>query len=194
MEILKELDVNVSINPVCVEMVTKIEMNTDHKHKTYDEEAVHRWWHLQIMVGNVFNKFRSRFSGKESPVNFFWGGFDLMITVFSGKLIEPRPEFDLIYRIAMDAEQTSIGFWPGNDEAPEPVFVAYTYPRPEGIENAAVNPPEAKWSNEKGEFILPYEAVRTGDPEKLLLEFCESAYRAGVRACCWDKKTLEHKP
>ena len=180
MKALKELDADVSINPVCVEMVTKIEMDTDDHHKTYDPEAVRRWWHLQIMVGNVFNQFRSRFSGKESPVNFFWGSFDLMITFFSGKLIEPLPEFDLIYRVAMDAEQTSIGFWAGNDEAPEPVFFAYTYPKPNGIENVVLNSPSAKWSNEKGEFILPYETIRNGDPEKLILEFCESAYRAGA--------------
>ena len=117
-----------------------------------------------------------------------------MITFFSGKLIEPGPDSDLIYRVAMDAEQISIGFWPGNDESPEPVFVAYTYPKPEGIENAVVKPATAKWSIEKDEFILPYEDVRTGDHEKLLLEFCESTYRAGADLAGWDKKTLEHKP
>ncbi len=195
MRILNELDIKVNINPMSVEMQTAIKMDTDEEHKTYDPEAVRRWWHLLVMMSNVFNKFRSRFSGKESPVNFFWGSFDLCMTMFSGKFIEPRPEFDLLYRVAMDAEQTTIGFWPGNDQSPEPVFFAYTYPKPDGFENQTIKPAEAKWSAEKGEFILPYEFVRKqDDPEKSLLEFCESTFRTGVKLAGWDKALLEHKP
>ncbi|MDQ3021491.1 MAG: DUF5996 family protein [Bacteroidota bacterium] len=195
MQILNELDVRININPMSVEMQTAIKMDTDEEHKTYDGNFVRQWWHLLVLVSNVFNKFRSRFSGKESPVNFFWGSFDLAITFFSGKNVEPKPEFDLIYRVAMDAEQTTFGFWCGNDSAPEPVFFAYTYPKPEGLENEKVNPAPAHWSVEKGEFILPYEAVRKeNDPEKTLLEFCVSTYKAGTKLAGWDIPTLEHKP
>ena len=132
MKILSELGIEVRINPVSVEMKTPIRMDTDEEHRAYDPEAVLKWWHLNIIIGNVFNKFRSKYFGKVSPVNFFWGSFDLCMTFFSGKHLEPKPEFDLIYRVAMDAEQTTIGFWPGNDESPEPVFFAYTYPKPDG--------------------------------------------------------------
>ncbi|MBK8550045.1 MAG: hypothetical protein IPL53_02885 [Ignavibacteria bacterium] len=191
---LDELDVQVKINPMSVEMKTAIKMDTDEEHKTYDEKAVRRWWHLQLIIGNIFNEFRSRFSGKVSPVNFFWGSFDLSITFFSGKFLDPRPEFDLIYRVAMDAEQATIGFWPGNDESPEPIFFAYTYPKPDGYEKVKVMPVSAVWSNEKGEFILPYESIREDDPGKSILEFCESSYNEGVRLAGWDLKLLEHKP
>ncbi len=192
--VLKELDIKIKINPMSVEMKTAIKMDTDEEHRTYDETAVRRWWLLQVLIGNIFNEFRSRFSGKVSNVNFFWGSFDLSITFFSGKFLEPQPEFDLIYRVAMDAEQMTIGFWPGNDESPEPIFFAYTYPKPEGYENSKLKPEAAVWSIEKGEFILPYEAIRTGNPEKSILEFCESTYCEGVKLAGWDLKTLEHKP
>jgi hypothetical protein len=176
-------------------MPVPVKMDTDEKDKSYDGKYVRRWWQLLVLISNAFNKFRSRFCGKESPVNFFWGSFDLAITFFSGKLVEPKPEFDLIYRVSMDAEQITLGFWPGNDSSPEPVFFAYTYPKPDGLENAVIAPSTAHWSNEKGEFILPYEFVRKEkDPEKTLLEFCESTYTAGVKLAGWDTATLEHKP
>lgn len=195
MRILNELDVKVEINPMSVEMQTAIKMDTDDEHKTYDGEAVNKWWHLLVMISNVFNKFRSRFSGKQSPVNFFWGSFDLAISFFSGKFVAPRPEFDLIYRVAMDAEQATIGFWPGNEQSPEPIFFAYTYPKPEGLENQIVKPEAAVWSVEKGEFILPYEFIRNqNDPEKSILEFCESTFETGVKLAGWDVTLLEHKP
>ncbi len=195
MDALKELNVSVKINPTTAEMLPPIKMDTDNIHKTYDCDQVKRWWHTLVLVGNVFNKFRSRFSGKESPVNFFWGSFDLTIGFFSGKLIEPQPEQDLIYRVAMDAEQIAIGFWPGDDTFPEAAFFSYIYPKPKGMEEEKINPSSATWSAEKGEFIIPYEVIRNeSDPEKTLLEFCESTYRAGARLAGWDISRLEHKP
>ncbi|MDQ3194496.1 MAG: DUF5996 family protein, partial [Bacteroidota bacterium] len=190
---LEELNVVVKINPMSVEMKTAVKMDTDNENKTYDADAVRRWWHLLVMIGNVFNKFRSRFSGKESPVNFFWGSFDLAITFFSGKIVRPPPDSDMIYRVAMDAEQITLGFWSGNDDSPEPIFFGYIYPKPDGFEKTTVKPSTGKWSAEKGEFILPYEAIRTSDPEGSLMEFCESIYEAGAELGHWDLKTLEHK-
>lgn len=191
---LDELNVKVELNPMSVEMKEPVRMNTDEKNITYDGNAVGRWWHLMIMIGNVFNKFRSRFSGKESPVSFFWGSFDLAVTLFSGKVVDPPPDSDMIYRVAMDAEQLTIGFWPGNDDSPQPVFFGYIYPKPDGFENAVIKPASAIWSNDKGEFILPYESIRLNDPEKYLMEFCESIYKTGAELAGWDLKTLEHKP
>ena len=195
MEALNEFDVKININPMSVEMETPVKMDTDEEHGTYKEELVSIWWHLLIVIGNTFNIFKSRFSGKQTPVCFYWGSFDLAVSFFSGKILDPTPENDLIYRVAMDAEHTTIGFWTGSDAAPEAVFFAYTYPKPEGLENEILKPAAAKWSFEKGEFILPYEFVRRQDnPEATLLEFCESSYRAGFKLARWDAETLEHKP
>lgn len=192
---INQLDVKININPMSVEMDTPVKMDTDEEHKTYNNELVHRWWQLLIVIGNIFNKFRSKFSGKQTPVCFYWGSFDLAVSFFSGKFLKPVPEHDLIYRVAMDAEHTTIGFWTGSDASPEAVFFAYTHPKPEGLENEILKPAEAKWSFEKSEFILPYEYVRSqDDPESTLLDFCESSYKAGFKLAGWDSETLEHKP
>ena len=192
---LDQLSVRININPMSVEMETPVRMDTDEEHNTYNDELVHRWWQLLVVIGNTFNKFRSKFSGKQTPVCFYWGSFDLAVSLFSGKVLKPVPEHDLIYRVAMDAEHSTIGFWTGSDASPEAVFFAYTYPKPEGLENEIIKPADAKWSFEKGEFILPYEFVRSlEDPESALLYFCESSYRAGFKLAGWDAETLEHKP
>lgn len=194
-ETLDRIGVKIKLNPKSVEMRIPVMMDKDEANKTYDGDLVRRWWNIMISIQNVFNKFKSRFSGKEFPVNFFWGSFDLSMTFFSGKFIDPQPGMDLIYRVAMDAEQTTIGFWSGNDDSPEAIFFAYTYPKPDDYENSKVLPPEAYWSDEKGEFILPYSAVaNSNDPEKTLMDFCESTYESGIKLAGWDRKVLEHKP
>jgi hypothetical protein len=194
-EVLDKFNVSVNINPVTVEMQEQTRLDLDKDHKSYDSEAVERFHKILIFIQNIFNEFRGRFSGKQSPVNFFWGSFDLAVTRFSGKICDPQPGQDLIYRVAMDAEQFTVGFWPGDDSFPEASFFAYIYPKPEGIENSKLNPSSANWSEKKGEFILPYETVRTSeDPSGTLIEFCESTYRAGADLAGWDSKILEHEP
>jgi hypothetical protein len=195
MDVLNYFGVTVKINPMTVEMPDPLRLDLDEDHNTYDREAVQRFHCILVFINNVFNEFRSRFSGKQTPVNFFWGSFDLAVTRFSGKICDPQPGQDLIYRVAMDAEQSTAGFWPGDDSFPEASFFAYTYPKPKGIEKAKLSPDPAKWSKKKGEFILPYEAVRnSADPAKALLGFCETTYRAGASLAGWDVETLEHKP
>ncbi|HMQ70175.1 MAG TPA: DUF5996 family protein [Ignavibacteria bacterium] len=194
-EALKELGIETEINPMSVEMKVPVKMDTDEEHKTYDEIAVRRWWEVLILAGNVFNKFRSRFSGKMSPVNMWWGSFDLSITFFSIGQINTQPGMDLLNRVAMDTGQITIGFWPGSDDFPEPAFFGYTYPKPEGYEKSLMNPNEAFWSDEKGEFFLKYEIVRNSpDPEKTLTEFCKSIFESGVELSGWDKEACEYKP
>lgn len=194
-EVLNEFDIKVKINPMNVEMKESINLETDNLHKTYDENAVRNWMQVLILSGVAFEKFRSGFWGKQTPVNFFWGSFDMIQVRFNGLYTEPPAGSDLIYRVAMDAGQSTVGFWPGDDISPEPLYFAYTYPKPEGIENAKVSPSAAFWSEEKGEFFLPYEAVRTSqNPEEELLKFCESTYAAGATLAKWDRKNLERKP
>ncbi|MDZ4711243.1 MAG: DUF5996 family protein [bacterium] len=194
-EVLKSFGINIKINPLSVEMKEAIKMDTDDLHKAYDSKAVSRWMQVLISTGFVFEKFRSKFSGKQTPVSFFWGSFDLAQVRFNGKPADPPPGSDIIYRIAMDAQQSAVGFWPGNDESPKPVFFGYTYPKPDGIENAKIAPSSAYWSAEKGEFILPYDSIlASDDPAGELLKFCESTYIAGAELAGWDIKQLEHKP
>ena len=192
---LKELGVELEINPMSVEMNVPVKMDTDDVNKTYDESAVRKWWQILILTGNVFTEFRSRFSGKMSPVNMWWGSFDLAITFFSIGQIKTQPGMDLLYRVAMDTGQITIGFWPGSDDFPEPAFFGYTYPKPEGYEKSLIKPEEAFWSDEKGEFFLKYETVRNSpDPEKMLTDFCQSIFDSGVELSGWDKEACEYKP
>lgn len=194
-DILEKLEVKIHINPMSVEMAQPVRMDLVHEHNTYEGTSAQKWWQLQISVAEVFDIFRGGFWGKQTPVNFYWGSFDLAVTRYSGKYVLPQPGFDVIYRVAMDAEQASVGFWPGDDLSPEPVFFAYTYPKPDGIENSDIGIPLAKWVKEKGEFILPYESIRISkDPKKELLEFCNSVYQTGARLAGWDTDNLNRRP
>ncbi len=141
--------------------------------------------------------FRARFIGKASPVHFFWGSFDLAVTRFSGRTAPEHPGGfpnlpDEITREAYSHEVTSCGFWPGNREAPDPVFYAYAYPTPEGFSQSTVRPEAAFWLDDFGQFVLPYGAVRTADaPDDVLEAFFESTHAAAADLAGWDRKQLE---
>lgn len=193
--VLNEFGIEIKINPMSVEMQVPVKMDTDEVHKTYDEHAVRKWWEILILTGNVFTKFRTRFSGKMSPVNLWWGSFDLAITFFSIGQCETQPGTDLLNRVAMDTGQITIGFWPGSDDFPEPAFFGYTFPKPEGYEISVMKPSEAFWSDEKGEFFLKYDdLLKSSDREKTLTEFCQSIFDSGVILSGWDTEALEYKP
>ena len=119
-------------------------------------------------------------------MQFYWGTFDLAYSRFSGRAVEPPPDADVITRFGGDAEQACAGFWPGDARLAEPAFFAYTYPSPAGIEQAEIKPDAAYWNPQMGEFLLPYEAVRTAaDPRQALLDFLETTYRAGAGPVGW---------
>lgn len=191
---LNDLDVKVKINPMSVEVPKPVSMDQDKEDKTYDEKKVNQWWQLLLSVSLVLDKYRSGYWGKQTQVSFFWGTFDLAVVRFSGKAVSPPEGSDVIHKVAMDAEQASAGFWPGDDTSPEPVFFAYTYPKPEGIENATLSVKDGGWSEAKGEFILPYEAVRKNtDPADTLLTFFNECYSAGAELANWDTENLDFK-
>jgi hypothetical protein len=163
------------------EVPNPIAFPSDTEHESYDREAVRRFWHALSSIDIVLKEHRARFRGKVSPVQFFWGSFDLAYTRYSGRLLEPPPDVDVIMRYSHDAEQICAGFWPGNTTTPEAAFFAYTFPSPAGIEDTD------GWRADLGEFLLPYEAVRTADdPRAALLDFLESTYRAGAELAQWD--------
>ena len=163
------------------EVPDPIPFPADTEHKSYDPEAVNRFWRALSSVDVVLKAHRARFRGKVSPVQFFWGSFDLAYTRYSGRLLEPPADADVITRYSQDAEQICAGFWPGNATVPEAAFFAYTFPSPAGIESTA------GWRADLGEFLLPYDSVRTADdPRAALLDFLETTYRAGVELAHWD--------
>src|SRR5581483_2024631 len=158
MSLLDEMGVGVRIWPMPVEVPSPIRFDHDVVHRSYDRDAVGRCWTILAAVAPVLNEARCNFVGKCSPVHFFWGSFDLAVTRFSGRLAPPR-EGPAFMREAYSHEVISLGFWPGNDAVPEPVFYAYAVPEPPGFKESSVQPAAARYDPALGEFLLPYEAV-----------------------------------
>ena len=170
---------------------------SDDRERPYDAEAVTRFFRATVAVDRVFKRFRTSFLGKSSPVHLFWGSFDLAVTRFSGRPAPLHPGGvpalpDPVAREAYDHEVASAGFWRGGGGVEQAAFYAYAYPAPAGYADASVAPEAAFWSAGLGEFILPYEAVRTApDPEAALLAFLDSTYRAAADLGGWDRQALE---
>jgi hypothetical protein len=189
--LLAKLDVRVPIWPVPVEVRDRTPFPADRGHASYDKAAVERLHRILLQCERVMTQHRGLFLGKCSPVHFFWGGFDLAVTRFSGKA-NPSPPVDRIMREAYSHEVISHGFWPGGDwftgdRVAEPVFYAYALPEPPGFRTAPVLPAEARYVEKLGEFLLPYEVVRTApDPDRMLLDFMESTYMAAATRGGWD--------
>lgn len=184
---LRSIDVQVQIWPTPSEVPDPIPFPQDTVHTTYDPKWASRFWHVLSRVDLIFKEHRARFWGRSSPVHFFWGGFDLAYTRFSGRPAEPPSGADLIMRLSEDAEQVSAGFWPGDSAFPDPAFYAYAYPKPEGLENEPVQPTGTAWNPKMGEFILTYsDARRTGDVRAAILQFLETTYNAGASRLGWD--------
>ena len=186
----------VTINPTPNEIADAIPFQDDTVHASYQPDHIHAWWRAALQSTRVFTRFRAGYWGKASPVHFFWGGFDLAVTRFSGRTAPPHgggvPNFpNDVAREAYSHEVTSAGFWPGTRAAPMPIFYAYAYPTPEGFAEAAVSPPDASWSAELGEFVLPYDAVATADdPDAYLMSFLESTHAAAADLAGWDRAEL----
>ena len=168
----------------------------DVDHASYDAEAMNRFWRTLVQSDRVFHEFRSRFVGKVSPVHFFWGGFDLAVTRFSGRTAPPHPGGAAhcgpeVMHEAYSHEVSSAGFWPGGD--PEGAYYSYAYPEPPGYREAPVGPAGASWRDDLGgEFVLPYGVVRAADdPDAALLEFLQTTYEAAADTADWDRAALE---
>jgi len=193
MATLAELGVDVTIDPMSVETSTPVSLSTDTAHASYERPCVAALFQAWTRIAAVFDRFRSSFAGRQTPVDLWWGTFDLSVVRYSGRVATPPFDAGAIERVAMEAEQSLVGFWPGDETSPAPVFFSYAYPKPAGIETAVVTPSGAQWSPEAGEFIVPYEAVRrSADPDRALLGFCESTYVAGTRLAGWDRALERH--
>lgn len=192
METLSDLDISVKIKPIPVEFAETIPFNEDTAHSSYDEEYVYDWWRLQIHLAVIFERFRTSFSGKSSPVHFFWGSFDLNSTRFCGRPADPPNYGGTIMRYAENEENFSFGFWPGDSRYPHPALYAYLYPAPAGIESARIEPEAASFNSALGEFILPYEEVYTSpSPEIMIMDFLQSSYKESAKLAGWNSSILE---
>jgi len=194
---LTDLGIHIAIDEMPNELPEPIRFSQDHQHASYDPDAVRRFFQILVNADRVFRQFRTGFLGKASPVHFFWGSFDLAVTRFSGRRAPRHPGGvphlpDDVACEAYSHEESSAGFWPGSGAIDYPAFYSYAYPEPSGFRTAKVRPGAAFFSEAVGEFILPYDAVRTAaDPDTALLDFLQSTYEAAAIAAKWDRDALE---
>ncbi|MDB4933573.1 MAG: hypothetical protein JWP87_545 [Labilithrix sp.] len=199
MAALAKLEVSAHVWPVPVEVSDTTPFTEDRSHSAYDPKSMERFHRVLLSVDRVFEIHRGRFVGKCSPIGFYWGAFDLAVTRFSGRP-NPAPPDIPVMREAYSHEVISHGFWPGGDwldkgRVEEAVFYAYAVPEPEGLPKAKIQPGGAAYAEALGEFILPYEAVRTAnDPDRALLDFMESTYLAAAQLAAWDVAALRARP
>ncbi len=195
---LKELGLPVEIHTHPSEIAGGIPFPEDETHHSYDPEYAQRFWRTLATSHRVLQKFRSTFLGKASPVHFFWGSFDLALTLFSGRPATPldfsQPHMPKwVVREASTHEQAAFGFWPGNVGGPFPqaAYYAYAHPAPDGFPKIKLRSAAATFPEAMGEWVLPYDAVRTAkDPDRELLWFLEDTYAAAADLGKWDKNLV----
>ena len=194
---LSELGIEVRIFERPNEIPDPICFSEDCVHCSYDPSYAHRFWQILVQVNRVLYDFRTSFIGKCSPVQFFWGSFDLAVTRFSGRKAPLHPGGvpylpDDVTREAYSHEVSSAGFWPGSAGVAYPAFYSYAYPEPDGFSSTAILPAQAFYHDDLSEFILPYDALRTSvDPDRTLTEFLTTTYEAAASNGGWDRSALE---
>jgi hypothetical protein len=192
MDTLRSLGMEVKIKARPDEVPDPIPFAEDNTHASYDPEYANRFWRILVQSDRVFKEFRARFTGKCSPVHFFWGSFDLAVTRFSGRRAPEREGADSITREAYSHEVISHGFWPGSGNITAPAFYSYAAPEPEGFRKEKIRPESAFYNPETSGFILLYDDVRrAASPAKELMDFLQSTYEAGANLAKWDRLALE---
>lgn len=200
MALLRAFGVDLRIWTMPVEVPNPVPFDRDDAPREYDAEAAHRFWQVLRRCDAALKSLAISFAGKQSPVHFFFGSFDLAATRFSGRRAPERPGADPITREAYSHEVVSFGFWPGGWTqtgvfVDEPVIYAYAAPEPDGFRDASVRPAAARYDERLGEFVLPYDAVRAAvDPAEVVRTFCEDVYEAAASLGGWDRAALERRP
>jgi Family of unknown function (DUF5996) len=187
----------VEINPTPQEVTWALPLDQDTEHHSYDPAQVGAYFTAATHAALVLAAYRAPFRGRSTPVNAWWGSFDLAVSLFSGTPADP-PSADFIMRNAMDSQEVALGWWPGDGRYPHAAFYAYAHPAPGGFGSLTLSPAAARWDASLGEFVLDWDDVRTADdPFGTALEFARSAFRQACAACAWDPAlvaTAEGKP
>ena len=187
LRMLGRLGVDVTISVLPSEVSDPIPFPDDRVHGTYVKEHAARFFRVLSLVDAAMKEHRARFRGRTTPVQFYWGTFDLALTRYSGRAVEPPLDRGIIARLGGDAEAICCGWWPGDERVRYPAFFAYGYPAPAGINSFSVKPHAAAWSETAGEFLLPYEAVRSAaDPRGAIHDFLDSTYAVAAELLKWD--------
>lgn len=191
MSALESLGISVKINTVPAEVQNPVPCDIDER-SSYDKNYIHSWWQILIQSDMILERFRTPFSGKSSPVHFFWGSFDLAHVRYSGNSAQPPDSGGVIMKYAENEENFAVGFWAGNENYPKPAYYCYIYPAPKGIETLKIKPDAASFDSKQGLFILDYDDVRKSDiPEEMILDFFNSTYEESAKLAGWDIKSLE---
>jgi hypothetical protein len=183
---VREVAGPVEIDPTPQEVPWTVPLDTDEEHAHYDPGEVSRYFAAASQAALVLAAFRAPYRGRSTPVNAWWGSFDLAVSLFSGRAAEP-PSDDFIMRNAMDAQEVAVGWWPGDRRYGKAAFYAYAHPAPEGFAGQALSPAAARWDGGLGEYVLDWDDLRAEpDPRAAALEFARSAFRHACRVCEWD--------
>jgi uncharacterized protein DUF5996 len=176
----------VEINPAPQEVPWSVPLDEDDQHAQYDRGQVGDYFAAATQAAMVLAAFRAPYRGRSTPVNAWWGSFDLAVNLFSGSPADP-PSDDFIMRNTMDAQEVAVGWWPGDERYGNAAFYAYTYPAPEGFARMAASPPAARWDDVLGEYLLDWNHVLASpDPRATALEFARSVFRHACAVCAWD--------
>jgi hypothetical protein len=176
----------VEIDPTPQEVPWSVPLDSDEEHTRYDADQVASYFAAATQAALVLAEYRAPYRGRSTPVNAWWGSFDLAVSLFSGRSAEP-PSGDFIMRNAMDSQEIAVGWWPGDARHPVAAFYAYAHPRPAGFGQQALSPGPARWDDGLGEYILDWDDIRNGpDPHAAAVEFARSAFRHACAACQWD--------
>lgn len=176
----------VAIDPTPQEVPWSVPLDEDQEHTRYDPSQVAAYFAAATQAALVLAAFRAPYRGRSTPVNAWWGSFDLAVSLFSGEPAAP-PSEDFIMRNAMDSQEVAVGWWPGDARYEKPAFYAYAHPAPEGFASATLSPAAARWEGSLGEYVLDWEDVcASHDPHAFALDFASSAFRHACLVCAWD--------
>jgi len=177
---------SIEIDPTPQEVLWTAPLDADEEHATYNRDQVSAYFEAATRASTVLAEFRAPYRGRKTPVNAWWGSFDLAVNLFSGLPAEP-PTRDFIMRNAMDAQEVAVGWWPGDHRHPAAAFYAYAHPAPPEFHSAQLDPSAAHWDDSLGEYILKWDDVRTStDPHAMSLRFALSAFMHACTVCGWD--------
>jgi Family of unknown function (DUF5996) len=185
---VRRLAGEVEIDPTPQEVAWSVPLDEDVEHARYEPGQVETYFNMATRAALVLAAFRAPYRGRSTPVNAWWGSFDLAVNLFSGLPADP-PSTDFIMRNAMDVQEVAVGWWPGDPRYPKAAFYAYAHPAPAGFAGAALSPAPARWDSQLGEYVLDWDDVRAAaDPAASALEFARSAFRHACAVCGWDPK------